>query len=97
VYARIARFEGSDPAAAEQTIARVRQMVTTDRTPELDAVRRFLMLMDRQTGHAVGITFFDNEADLQRGNEALNAMTPEGGGGRTSVEMYEVVIDEQPA
>ena len=39
-----------------------------------------------------GITFFDDEEALRRGDEALNAMSPSGGGSRTAVEFYEVAI-----
>ncbi len=41
------------------------------------------------------LNFFDTEDDMRRGDEALNAMNPEGGARRTSVEMYEVGLDEQ--
>jgi hypothetical protein len=40
------------------------------------------------------MTFYDTEEDMRRGGEALNAMNPEGGARRTSVEMYEVAIDQ---
>jgi hypothetical protein len=55
------------------------------------------MLMDRQNGRGLGLTFFDTEDAMRRGDEALNAMDrPEGASGqRTSVEMYEVAIDER--
>ena len=53
------------------------------------------MLVDRQSGRGLGLTFFDTEEDSRRGDEALNAMTPAGSGQRMSVEMYEVDLDEQ--
>ena len=38
----------------------------------------------------------DTEDDLRRIDAALNETTPEGGrGARTSVEMYEVLLDEE--
>jgi hypothetical protein len=41
------------------------------------------------------MTFFDSEEEMRRGDEALNAMSPEGSAQRTSVEMYEVGLDQQ--
>jgi hypothetical protein len=51
--------------------------------------------VDRQTDTGLGLTFFDTEDAMRRGDEALNQMTPPGDvtGQRTSVEMYEVAID----
>jgi hypothetical protein len=95
VYVRMARFEGGDLAQADQAVARVREQMQGDRPPGLEGARRFLMLVDRQSGRGLGVTFFDSEEDLRRGDEALNAMTPEGGARRMSIEMYEVALDEQ--
>ncbi len=95
MYVRIARFEG-DPAEADQAVARVSERMQGGPPPELEAAKRFLMLLDRESGRGAGMTFFDNEEDLRRGDEALNSMTrPESGSRRTSVEMYEVAIDQQ--
>ena len=41
------------------------------------------------------MTFFDSEEDLRRGDAALNEMNPEDGARRTSVEFYEVAIDQE--
>src|SRR3712207_5410420 len=90
MFVRIARFEGLEASEADQTVARVRQMLQGERPPGLEGVKRFLMLADRQNGRGAGVTFFDNEADLRRGDEALNAMNPDRQSGRrASVEMYE--------
>jgi hypothetical protein len=51
-----------------------------------------LMLIDRQSGKGMGITLFESEEAMRRGDEALNAMSPGGGGRRTSVEFYEVPV-----
>lgn len=49
------------------------------------------MFFDRSTGKSVGITLFESEEDLQRGHEALDAMSPAADGTRrTSVDFYEV-------
>jgi hypothetical protein len=61
----------------------------------METVVRVLQLGDRETGRAVGIAFCATEDDMRRADEALNAMSPgEGMGRRTSVEIYEVLVDE---
>jgi hypothetical protein len=35
---------------------------------------------------------FDSEDAMRRGDEALNALSPGGGGQRTAVEFYEVPV-----
>ncbi len=95
MYVRIARFEGGNAADADQAIAGVREMMQSDRPPGLEGAKRFLMLIDRENGRGLGVMFFDTEEDLRRGDEALNAMTPQGSGRRTSVERYEVAIDQE--
>ena len=91
---RIARFEGSDEEAMRRTIDRIKEQ-TNDPPPGLEGARRVMVFFDRNSGRGIGMTFFDTEDDLRRGDEALNAMTPQGSGRRTSVEMYEVAIDQQ--
>jgi hypothetical protein len=50
--------------------------------------------IDRQSGKSLAIVLFDSEEDLRRGDEALNAMSPEEGQGRrTSVDFYEVQLN----
>ena len=95
MYVRIARFEGGDLAEADQAVARVRQQMQSERPPGLEGAKRLLMLVDRQNGRGMGLTFFETEEDMRRGDEALNAMNPQGSAQRTSVEMYEVGMDEQ--
>ena len=95
MYVRIARFEGGDLVEADQAVSRVREQMQGERPPGLEGAKRILMLIDRENGRGAGMTFFDTEEDMRRGDEALNAMTPQGSGRRTSVEMYEVAIDQQ--
>lgn len=52
-------------------------------------------LLDRQQGVSLFLAFADDEAAMGRVDAALNAMSPgEGGGDRTAVETYEVLLDE---
>jgi hypothetical protein len=107
VYARIARFEGGDPAKIDEQAAEMRREIQAAREGGLpegapqeiqtlrETVTRFLELVDRTTGSSLGVTFCETEADMRRADEALNAMSPgEGGPRRTGVEIYEVVLDE---
>ena len=74
---------------------RIEHMGGTLDLPRLERAKRLLMLIDRKNGRGMGMTFFDTEEDMRRGDEALNAMNPEGSARRTAVEMYEVGLDEQ--
>ena len=51
-----------------------------------------LMLVNRETGKGLGVTLFESEEAMRRGDEALNAMNPGGTEQRTSVEFFEVPV-----
>jgi heme-degrading monooxygenase HmoA len=91
VYARVATFEG-DPANADEAIRFVRSEVESGETPPGLEDAKMLMLMNRETGKGLGITLFESEEAMRRGDEALNAMNPPAAGRRTSVEFYEVPV-----
>lgn len=108
MYVRIARFEGVDAGSVDAMLEEMRgQMAAIRRgeTPEgipaeavpvlRDDVARGVNLLDRERGVSLFLAFADDEESLRRVDATLNAMSPgEGGGGRTGVEMYEVVLDE---
>jgi hypothetical protein len=91
VYARVATFE-SDPANVDDAIGMVRGEVESGETPEGLEGAKMLMLVDRKTGKGLGVTLFDSEEAMRRGDEALNAMSPGGSERRVSVEFYEVPV-----
>lgn len=96
MYARVATFEG-DPSQADQAIQSVRQDVESDSPPPgLENAKGMMMLIDRQNGRGLGITLYETEDDMRRGDEALNAMNPGGGGRRLSVDFYEVPVHRMP-
>jgi hypothetical protein len=101
MYARIARFEGGDRnwdefAAGVRTDMRNRGQ-GTPLEPAIDAIQRVVLLVDRQSNRGANLILCETEDDLRRADEALNQLTPASGrGARTSVEMYEVVLDEKP-
>jgi len=91
MYARVAEFE-SDPADVDDAIERVRSEVGSEDTPSGLQGAKMLMLVNRETGKGLGVTLFDTEDAMRRGDEALNAMSPGGTERRTSVEFYEVPV-----
>ena len=90
MYARIATFE-SDPADIDRAIEMVRAEVAGDTPPGLEGAK-MLMLVNRETGKGLGVTLFESEEAMRRGDEALNAMSTSGTERRTSVAFYEVPV-----
>jgi hypothetical protein len=91
MYARVATFE-SDPASVEDAINMVREEVESGGPPAGLEGAKMLMLVNRQSGKGLGITLFDSEEAMRRGDEALNAMSPGHTERRTSVEFFEVPV-----
>ena len=92
MYARVATFE-LDEAGVDQMIGSVRQDVESGSPPPgLEDAKGMMMLVDRGGGRGLGIVFFESEDAMRRGDEALNKMSPSGGGRRTSVGFYEVPV-----
>jgi hypothetical protein len=91
MHARIATFE-SDPANVDDAISMIRAQVESGETPPGLEGAKMMMLVNRETGKGVGITLFESEEAMRRGDEALNAMNPGGTERRTSVEFYEVPV-----
>ena len=90
MYARIATFE-SDPSTIDDAIGLVRGEVESG-TPEGLEGAKMMMLVNRETGKGLGVTLFESEEAMRRGDEALNAMDPGATERRTSVEFYEVPV-----
>jgi hypothetical protein len=107
MYARLVRFEGGDPSLIDEQIADMKRQMDASRSgdvpadaPEqvrtlMDTVTRFVELVDRTSGASVGIAFCKTEEDVRRADAALDSMSPpQDIGKRTSVDIYEVVLDE---
>ncbi len=92
MYARLATFE-SDPSAVDDAIGTVRRQVDSGSAPPGLEGAKMLMLVNRQTGKGIGVTLFESEDAMRRGDEALNAMNPGSSERRTSVEFYEVPVE----
>jgi hypothetical protein len=91
MYARVATFE-SDPSKVDDAITMVRGQVDSGDTPQGLEGAKMLMLVNRESGKGVGVTLFESEEAMRRGDEALNAMNPGGTERRLSVEFYEVPV-----
>jgi heme-degrading monooxygenase HmoA len=91
MYARVATFQ-SDPGKVDEAIEMVRSEVESGDTPAGLEGARMLMLVNRETGRGLGVTLFDSEDAMRRGDETLNAMDPGGTERRVSVEFFEVPV-----
>jgi hypothetical protein len=91
MYARVATFE-SDPTKVDEAIAMVRAQVESGETPPGLEGAKMLMLVDRESGKGVGVTLFETEDAMRRGDATLNAMNPGSTERRVSVEFFEVPV-----
>ena len=101
MFVRIARFEnasGDWDERIEEVRKRMSGEVDSPMAQARDAVKRAMMLVDRENNRGAGVIFCETEDDLRRVDQAMNEMSPPPGSGtRTAVEVYEVAVDEQPA
>lgn len=101
MFVRIARFEnatGDWDERIEEVRKRMSGEVDSPMSQARDAVRRAMLLVDRANSRGAGVIFCETEDDLRRVDQAMNEMSPPPSAGtRTSVEVYEVAVDEQPA
>ena len=91
MYARVASFEGN-PENLDSSIAHVRAEVESGVVPPGLEGAKMMMFVSRESGRGLGITLFESEEAMRRGDEALNAMSPGAGARRASVEFYEVPV-----
>jgi len=91
MWARLARFE-NEPQNIDGAIERIRRLAASDEFPPELAGARVLMLVDRRSGSMLGLTLFESEEAMARGDAAMNA-GPGNAGRRSAVEFYEVAIE----
>ena len=101
MWVRIARFEGAEDNWDERIEEIGRRIRGEDPSSPMaqhrGVVKRAMMLVDRANGRGAGVLFCETEDELRQIDEAMNQMNPpQGGGSRSSVEMYEIAIDAQP-
>ena len=106
MHVRVARFEGIDTTNIDRDMEEFRKMVRMAERPEgmpeetfstlKNGVKRMMSLVDREAGVSFDLAFTDNADDARRVHEALDSMSPpEGAGRRTSVQTFELLLDEQ--
>jgi hypothetical protein len=95
MHARIAAFEG-DMSRVDDLVATIRERMRSGE--DIPGATRFLMLLDRSGGTSLGITFFESEDAIRAAEPIFERMggdiPEEQRGRRTSVEIYEVAIDD---
>jgi len=95
VYARVATFEG-DVGRIDELIATISERAGSGQ--DLPEAKRALMLVDRRSGTSVGIMFFETEDAIRKAEPVFERMgdeiPEELRGKRTSVEIYEVLIED---
>lgn len=95
MHARVATFEGGDPAQVRETISRINNESAASGPPEGVPATGLLILSKPEVGKTLAIALFETEEDLRKGDETLSAMDPPvvgGMGNRVSVEMFEVPV-----
>lgn len=87
--ARVVTFEG---VSKERMDDMAQQMREDERPDDLPATE-IVVLHDAGAEKALVVLFFDTEEDYQRGDETLNAMSPEDTPGkRSSVTKFDVPV-----
>jgi hypothetical protein len=94
MHARVATFEGGEPAKVREMIAEINQRAASG-PPEGVPATGLVILNKPDDGKVITIGLFATEEDLRKGNETLSAMDPPVAGGlgnRVSVELFQVPI-----
>jgi hypothetical protein len=85
--ARVVTFDGVD----SDRMAQMRSEMEGSERPEGVPASEIIVLHDAEAQKSLVVVFFENEADYQTGDAALNAMpTSDTPGQRTSVTKYDV-------
>lgn len=96
MYARVATFEGGDA----QRIRQMNEEAMSAGTMQPPAgMKRVLMLEGEESTKRLFVAFFDSREEIEAAKERFESMGDEFPeeirGRRTSVEIYEVVADEE--
>jgi hypothetical protein len=96
MFVRVARFENAS-GDVDEAIAEVRSRMQAGMQGQgAPPAKRSMMLVDRQNGRGLAVSFCETEDDLRTMDQFMNGMdVPAGAGTRTSVEMYEVAVDSR--
>jgi hypothetical protein len=102
MFARIATFESTDPAADEQLMNQATEIVEPI-IRGINGIQGHMELVDRSSGRSLSISFFDTEANAIAAETIFDVEMPKAlgeimnkfSGRRISVERYDVLVDER--
>ena len=102
MFARIATFESTDPAADEKLMDEVGDIVEPI-IRGMKGIQGHMELVDRNSGKSLSISFFDSEANALASEpifeeempKALGELMQQFSGRRTGVDRYDVLVDER--
>jgi hypothetical protein len=102
LFARIATFESTDPAADEKLMDQATEIVEPI-IRGMNGIQGYMELADRNTGKSLSIAFFDSEENAiaaepifdEEMPKALGDLMQQFSGSRTGVDRYEVLVDER--
>lgn len=102
MFARIATFESTDPAADEQLMGKAMEIVDPI-IRGMRGIQGHMELVDRNSGKSLSISLFDTEENALAAEpifdeempRALGDLMQQFSGRRTAVERYEVLVDER--
>jgi hypothetical protein len=102
MFARVATFESTDPAADEQLMGQAMEIVKP-LIQGLNGIQGHMELADSNSGKSLSISFFDTEENAVAAEpvfdedmpRALGDLMQQFSGRRTSVHRYDVLVDER--
>jgi hypothetical protein len=102
MFARIATFESTDPAADEKLMNKAMEIVDPI-IRGMPGIQGHMELVDRSSGKMLSISYFDTEENALAAEpifdedmpRALGDLMQQFSGRRTSVERYDVLVDER--
>jgi hypothetical protein len=102
MYARVATFESTDPAADEKLMEKAGEIVEPI-IRGMTGIQGYMELVDRGSGKSLSISFFDSEENALAAEpvfdeempRALGDLMQQFSGRRTSVDRYDVLVDER--
>jgi hypothetical protein len=102
MFARVATFESTDPAADEKLMGQATEIVEPI-IRGLTGIQGYMELADRSSGKSLSISFFDTEENAVAAEPAFDEEMPRAlgdlmqqfSGRRTGVDRYDVVVDER--
>jgi hypothetical protein len=102
MYARIATFESTDPAADEKLMGQAMEIVEPI-IRGMTGIQGHMELVDRSSGKSLSISLFDSEENAiaaepifdEEMPKALGELMQQSSGRRIGVERYDVLVDER--